>query len=296
MTSFQTGIVLAVVFAIVLLRFLAWGLLILAMRLASGLTAEEGLGTRAWARTRPVRTWARARAPRLYGFVAARFDPGRATGLTLTLVGAAALYAAFLFGGLLEDVVTQDAIVHFDERVNAGLSPMRARPLLEAFVWITELGAGHTFVAIGIVSTGFLWADRRPAFILPLWVTLLGSQATTYLGKFLIARPRPEFLDIATATSASFPSGHSTAAAAVYGFVTYAMARDLDALGPNAVRHRFELAYWTIVLIALIGFSRIFLSVHFLSDVLAGFLVGGFWLLVGVALTEWMRGKVRMDV
>jgi undecaprenyl-diphosphatase len=48
------------------------------------------------------------------------------------------------------------------------------------------------------------------------------------------------------------------------------------------------------VLIALVGFSRMFLSVHYLSDVLAGFLVGGFWLLVGVALTEWLRGRVRM--
>jgi undecaprenyl-diphosphatase len=294
MTPFQIRTIVAVVLAVVILRFVVWGLLVLSMRLTGGLISQEGYGRRAWARTKPVRRWGKSRFPRLYEFIAARLDPHRFAGLPLTLIAAAALYAAFLFGGLLENVVERDAIVRIDQDVNAALSPLRSDALLDAFLWITDLGSGPAFVAVAIVATGFLWADRRPAFILPLWVTLVGARATTYVGKLLVARPRPEFLDVAQEASASFPSGHATAAAALYGFLAFAMARDLDALGPAAFRHRFELAYWTCVLIALVGFSRMFLSVHYLSDVLAGFLVGGFWLLVGVALTEWLRGRVRM--
>jgi len=55
------------------------------------------------------------------------------------------------------------------------------------------------------------------------------------------------------------------------------------------VRRRFEIVFWSAVLIVLIGFSRMLLSVHYASDVAAGFLVGGFWLLVGFAVAELSR-------
>jgi undecaprenyl-diphosphatase len=71
---------------------------------------------------------------------------------------------------------------------------------------------------------------------------------------------------------------------AVYGFVAYAIARDLD-----PARKRFELDFWALVVVALVGFSRIFLSVHYTSDVATGLLVGTFWLLVGFALSEHSR-------
>lgn len=89
-----------------------------------------------------------------------------------------------------------------------------------------------------------------------------------------------------TAQSASFPSAHAAGAMAVYGFLAYAIARDLP-----SPRARFQAAYWTSILIALIGLSRVVLSVHYASDVAAGFLVGGFWLLVGFAIAEFARER-----
>jgi membrane-associated phospholipid phosphatase len=69
---------------------------------------------------------------------------------------------------------------------------------------------------------------------------------------------------------------------AVYGFLAFAIARDLP-----TVRQRFEVAYWTAVLIGMIGLSRIVLGVHFVTDVTGGFLVGAFWLLIGFTIAEW---------
>ncbi len=73
---------------------------------------------------------------------------------------------------------------------------------------------------------------------------------------------------------------------AVYGFLAYAITRDLSGWRP-----RFEAAFWSAVLIIIIGFSRMYLSAHYLTDVVAGFLVGGFWLLVAFAIAEWRVGS-----
>jgi undecaprenyl-diphosphatase len=78
----------------------------------------------------------------------------------------------------------------------------------------------------------------------------------------------------------------------LYGFLAYAIARGLQPLGGRA---QFEVVFWATLLILFIGFSRLFLGVHYLSDVLAGLLVGGFWLLVGFALSEWGRSRATLS-
>ncbi len=105
----------------------------------------------------------------------------------------------------------------------------------------------------------------------------MGAQVTTWSAKYIIARDRPANWDLIEAHSPAFPSGHATAAISVYGFIAYSVWRTIQ----TKPRARFEVVFWGAVAIALIGFSRIYLSVHFLSDVASGYLVGGFWLAVG---------------
>jgi undecaprenyl-diphosphatase len=265
------------------LRALAWGLL--QALIAAVERWPRFRGTGAWARVRPVQAWLRLRYPRLCAVLGARLTPQSFTGLPLTLLVFAAAYIAALLGGLAEEVVEAAGVTRFDQAINAFFGPWREPSLVGGFLWITALGAGPALTAVAVTATGFLWADRRPGFILPLWVAFLGAQATTWAGKYAIARHRPPFIEVVSAASPSFPSGHATASMALYGFVAYALIRDLP--GRPA---RFEVAFWTALLIATIGFSRIFLSLHYMTDVIAGFMVGGFWLLVGFALTEWQRG------
>ncbi|CAH2599644.1 DedA protein [Rhodovastum atsumiense] len=283
-TVLLLAIILLVVAALLLVRRLAW----LALGQALALAPRWAVRLRrsgAWVRTRPLRAWLEARYPRLHAALAARLTPRRFSGLPALLLILAALYAAALFGGLAEVVVSGEATAPFDDRINAALAPYRAPWLLRGFVWVTTLGESAALGAVAVTATGFLWASRRFWLIMPLWLTLVGAQMTTWIGKFAIARPRPEFLDgVATALSPSFPSAHATGAMATFGFVAYAILRDL----PNP-RRRFDIAYWTGVAIILVGFSRIFLSVHHTTDVASGFLVGGFWLLVGFTVAEWRR-------
>lgn len=273
----------------ILLRYAVWYGLRGVERLVA-IFMPGAVGHRLWTATKPVRHRLKARHPRLYGAVRTRLDPQHFAGLPLTLIAVAALYAAFLFAGLIDEIVEQEEVVAFDEWLNEALSAIRTELLLTYFTWITDLGAGPTLAAVALVATGFLWAGGRFDFIPPMWLAVMGAQLTTYAGKFAVGRDRPEFLDIAAAQFASFPSGHTTGAMAVYGFIAYAMARDLP------FRVQFELAYWTGVVILLVGFSRLMLGVHFLTDVLGGLLVGGFWLLTAFALSELARSRSRQPI
>lgn len=286
MTAEVAAVVLlsaALLASALVLRWLAW-------RAWRGLAAAARWAARPLADVRtysaPVRSALRARFPRAYAAAARRLDPRRFDGLPLTLLAAAALYLVALLGGLIQELYEQDELAAFDDRIAELVAPLRSPASIRLAVWITGFGDSATLTAAILVATGFLWADRRPLLIGPLWLTFLGAQATTWAGKFGFDRARPEFIAEVTALSPSFPSGHATGAAAVYGFIAYALARDV----PSG-RSRFELAYWTALLVLLIAGTRVFLSVHYASDVAAGLLVGGFWLLVGFAAAELSRAK-----
>lgn len=270
---------------LLLLWQFAWRLTRLAGRSARTLAGRLPR-SRVWARTGPLRSALARRFPRSYGFLAARLDPRDFTGLPLTLLAAAALYVASLLAGQVEALLEAEEMVRLDRAVNDFFADYRSPLLVMLLGWLTDLGGSAALLGVAIVATGFIWAHRRPHLILPLWVCYGGSGLTTWSGKFVFARERPEFVTGVTALSPSFPSAHATGTLAVYGFVAYAIARDLSGL-----RGRFEVTFWTLVVVALVGFSRVFLSVHYLSDVLTGFLVGTFWLLVGFAIGEYGRAR-----
>ena len=241
-------------------------------------------------RMHPVRAACQSRWPRGYERVAARFRADRFSGLPLTLMVVAAGYAVFAFAGIVEDVRHSTGVLAFDTYFQDGFNPYRTPERVSAAMWLTHFGDNTTLVAVIIVATGFLWSHKRGRLVAAMWITFAGVQAATVLGKWGLNRARPEFLTIATAHSPSFPSGHTTGSSAVYGFVAYAIARDLLSL-----RRRFALGYWAFVFVFLVGVSRVFLSVHHASDVLAGWLIGVFWLLVGFALAEHWRPSPQRD-
>lgn len=273
----------------ILVLLLVWRLgryAFLALLRATRTPPQLVVGFGRWAVRHPLRALAQRRFPRLYAGLAARLEPRRFEGLPLSLLVVAALYAAALFGGLIEEVREAAGLIAVDQAMREFFQPWRHGALLNFFLWFTALGDSATLTAVALTATGLLWSQRTTNVLPPLWITIVGANTTTWIGKWAIGRPRPDFITAATALSSSFPSGHATGAAAVYGFIAYVIARRLP--DPGA---RFDLAYATVVLIGLVGFSRIYLSVHYASDVAGGFLVGGFWLLVGFTLAEWRHNR-----
>ena len=279
-------VTLAAVAAALLLKAVLWRLVRAAVRSGPWLLPRIA-GWPAWTPAILLRSWLKAGYPGPYAVLAARFAPTSFTGLPLTLTCLAALYAAALLGGLIDDLREAEGLVLLDQGVNAFFAPYRTPWLVGAFIWITALGAGPAVTGMVAVASVLLWSQGQARLLVPLWITFLGAQGTTWAGKYAIGRTRPAFLDAVTEATPSFPSGHATASAALIGFLAYVAARGL----PGA-RQRFDVAFWSAAAIGLICFSRIFLSLHYLTDVAAGVLVGTFWLLVGFTVAELGRRPV----
>lgn len=186
-----------------------------------------------------------------------------------------------LFGLLCFVVGHQDWVLAWDDAASAAVAPLRQGAVLVCFLWITALGTGAALVSVMVGTTILLAALRRPALILPAWLVFLGTQATVWTVKFALARPRPAFIAEASAASPSFPSAHAAASAAVWGFLAYLAAREAERRHPRVAVTAFAAAT-----IALVGFSRVVLSVHYVTDVLGGLLVAAFWLGVGALATR----------
>ena len=181
---------------------------------------------------------------------------------------------ALLFLVLLWQVQSGGALVALDGVVNAGLLKLRRRPALAAGAWISQIGTGAAGAILCLVASGLFWSDGRLRFALPMWIAFIGAQTTTWSLKFLTARVRPDFLEGITAASPSFPSAHATVSMAVYSFLALAISHGL-AQGGAVV-----MAVAGLIILG-ICFSRMLLSLHYLTDVVAGAAVGLFWVALG---------------
>lgn len=223
-----------------------------------------------------------SRYPIFAGWIRRRLSLDLFAGLPLTTIVAGVALAALLFSNIAEEVLEERGVIAFDQGFFALIAPLRNQTTIAVFAWITQIGGNVTLMAVAIVSSGFLLIRRQNEITLGLWVAVVGSQATLWLAKYGFDRTRPEFLTDVQAVSPSFPSGHTTGTVAVVGYLAYALARQSS---DEAIR--FEIGFWAAIVIGLVGFSRVFLTVHYLTDVLAGFLLGGIWLMIGVAVSEW---------
>lgn len=227
--------------------------------------------------------------PRSISFLKARFDTTVFSGLTLSIFTLVFVYVLALFAGVVEDLITSDPIIAVDIRIANLFFVFRTDILTNIFTWITLLGKSQVILVFIFISVAVLWLWKKRYYILPLFISVAGSEAFTYLGKLAVHRPRPE-MAIYAEHSFSFPSGHAAIAVAFYGFVSYLLMR----FSQNWNR-KVNIFFTTILIIIAIGFSRVYLGVHYISDVWSGYLVGAIWLIVAVSFSEWLRHKERGD-
>jgi len=167
--------------------------------------------------------------------------------------------------------------------VTAWFFNLRTPFLNKAFYYFTQLGTVYGVTA-GTVLTGLvlLW-QRRGFHILALLISVLGSSLSMYYSKIYFHRERP--LNVAFYTpenSFSFPSGHATSAMALVGLLCYFFLIEVE-----DKKWRLTLFLLGVSYILLIGLSRIYLGVHFLTDVAAGYLLGLLWVIVAIGLMEY---------
>ncbi|MGH6964818.1 MAG: phosphatase PAP2 family protein [Phenylobacterium sp.] len=165
--------------------------------------------------------------------------------------------------------------------------PIGSRSFEEAMRDVTGLGGFTvvTLVTVVAVLAFLMHGRRRHAFVLA--GTVLLAELSSDIAKTFYNRPRPDLVPHGSYVySASFPSGHSTMAAATYLTLAVLVA----SLEPNRATKAmvFVLA---LALIVAIGFSRVYLGVHWPSDVLAGWSLGAAWALAGWSVLRRMNRK-----
>lgn len=218
------------------------------------------------------------------GSRAVRFHPRLVTGFLASLVG------LFLFLLIAGQVMRGGALTRADLAVYQWLQAHATTPGYGTWSVISSLGSGPALLWIGI-GIGLVLGMRKDGRLLTGWaVALLGGGALDFLLKLAYARPRPAAaMTFLENMSFSFPSGHAMGSLIGYGMLAYIVSLE-EGVSPAGRRWIIALAS---ALVLAIGLSRLYLGVHYLSDVLAGFIAGGFWLTACITGLE-VAGRFRL--
>ena len=226
------------------------------------------------------------RYPTIIRWVADRLTTEQFVGLPLTVLCIGMAVTIGTLSEVAENIVKTETMVQIDMAVTQWLFNGRIGQLSTLFYGLTAFGSAYVTIGIGVLaSVGFMYTKRWRNLMI-LWLLMLGVGVFVQLGKREFSRPRPLAIAYYDVSGFSFPSGHSATAMTLYGMLGYWWARRL-----RQTRSRIWVGIATVLLILLVGFSRIYLGVHYLSDVLGGYLLGICWLIIGVVLTEWQRTK-----
>lgn len=198
------------------------------------------------------------------------------------VVAALAVGAAFLlYAGR-----TGTGPADVDPSVLAGFLDARTPPLTTAAVVVTTLGSTAAMGVVAAAASAALWLRGMRLDALFLAVTAAGAAVLFRLLKTLLGRARPPAVDrLVSETNQSLPSGHATMSVAVLGALLVLV------WGGRSVRARAWLLTGAAVWVAAVGATRMYLGVHWFSDVLAGWLVGAFWLALCAGARLWVRRR-----
>jgi len=209
---------------------------------------------------------------------------------------ALALFAVslVLLGAHLADELIEGEAFSFDTRLLLALrvpghpqTPIGPSWLLQSAVDISALGGYTLMWLFGLAGLVWLIAADKRAEAGGIAVSLIGSSVIDGLLKSWIARPRPELVPhLVQVTNASFPSGHAMISSAVYLTLALMLAEGMPRDGWRGRAGRVAVVAFFSLLAVLIGMSRVYLGVHWPSDVLAGWCFGTAW-----ALLVWMGDR-----
>jgi undecaprenyl-diphosphatase len=203
----------------------------------------------------------------------------------VVIAGAVSAFAGL--AALMETGMTQ----RVDNAVLLWLNA-HATPTLDiAALEVTSLEVTTVVVMVLLLSSAFLWSARHRYSVLLLWVAMIGGTVLNLQLKAEFGRPRPQLFPWRTIQvgHSSFPSGHALTAVILYATLAYLLGR----LETSRLQRRLTLAVAALVIL-LIGLSRLYLGVHYPSDVLAGYVVGVAWSTVcalGIEALRYFRGR-----
>ena len=236
--------------------------------------------------SRPVR-WLADRSPAAQAILFRRFSPADYLGLNLTLGLGLSFVLLLIFGSIAQGVLSRSAIVRFDLDFATVLHNGATSAGIAFWIAVTRFGTLPATVVFGLVFA-LVYAWRRGWLVFGAWLAaLVGSEVLDYALKRVVHRAPPVFpVPFVTASSFSFPSGHVVGAVVGYGMIAYY----IFCLTPSRLWRTLAVVVAAAVVLA-VGFSRLYLGLHFFSDVVGGLAAGAVWLTACVTALEVARRK-----
>ena len=182
------------------------------------------------------------------------------------------IFSLYLFSKMIEDVIDGEMITRLDVWLNAKVILLWNPLLNKIMIFVTNIASPTHLFFLSLILFGILVYKKKWYYSLLLSFSMVGGLLFEVLTKFLIHRARPENALIGV-SGYSFPSGHATMAIIFFSLLLYSFKDDIK---NKALKNIFIVS--NIALFLIIGFSRVYLNVHWFSDVLAGFGLGLFLL------------------
>ena len=225
------------------------------------------------------------RFPRQFSFVQARLSPEGLFGLHLTIGAVVLAGAAWLFGGISEDLITGDPLILVDEIISEWLRSHPAPRLAMGMYYVSALASAVAVSILFALMGGVLLWQRQGYWLLGLVLAVAGGMLLNVMLKNLFGRVRPGWADpLMALADSSFPSGHTMMATIIYGFLALYLM-----LSISSWRWRFFIATLTVLLVFLVALSRMYLGAHYLSDVLAAMAAGTAWIALCLTAVETLH-------
>lgn len=217
-------------------------------------------------------------------FLGRRLDPAHRFGLFVTVTLLLAFVAGSLFLLLLGDVVGRDDAARID-RVGVRFFADHREPILTAVMRVVTMIGGGAIVAgvmaaAAVVSFVTTRALKLPAFVA---LAMTGAFALVRILKPIVGRTRPRIDPVYDAADPAFPSGHATWAAVLFATLAILLTRGRGRVATVWIWAGAALGA------ALVGLSRVYLGVHWPTDVLGGLALGGFWVALSAAITQAIK-------
>lgn len=197
------------------------------------------------------------------------------------------LIVSLLLFVFITHAIFNDKISHIDELVHSYILSIRNKKLTSILLIITNISSAYALIVITILLFFIIKNKRIPLYIA---LNLLFSFGMNQIAKLIFSRPRPIGINLIEESGFSYPSGHAMVSMAYFGFIAYILYKKQKNNLTKSI-----LIITLIITILLIGFSRIYLGVHYLSDILGGFLLSIAYLMIFINCInlekKWFKWK-----